>query len=88
MNLEQVDPVMGGAIAEASLKALNDKKIFGVVTTHYANLKAFAANNIGVFNGSMLYDEAELKPKYKLETANPAVLMLLSWLKNRNCRNN
>lgn len=65
------DPVMGGAIAEASLKALNDKKIFGVVTTHYANLKAFAANNIGVFNGSMLYDEAELKPKYKLETGKP-----------------
>ena len=65
------DPVMGGAIAEASLKALNDKKIFGVVTTHYANLKAFAANNIGVFNGSMLYDEQELKPMYKLETGKP-----------------
>jgi len=65
------DPVMGGAIAEASLKALNEKKIFGVVTTHYANLKAFAANNIGVFNGSMLYDEQELKPRYKLETGKP-----------------
>lgn len=65
------DPVMGGAIAEASLKALNDKKIFGVVTTHYANLKAFAANNIGVFNGSMLYDEQALKPLYKLETGKP-----------------
>lgn len=65
------DPVMGGAIAEASLKALNEKKIIGVVTTHYANLKAFAANNIGVFNGSMLYDEQELKPRYKLETGKP-----------------
>ena len=65
------DPVMGGAIAEASLKLLNDKKIFAVVTTHYANLKAFAANNIGVFNGSMLYDEAALKPLYKLETGKP-----------------
>ena len=65
------DPVMGGAIAEASLKLLNEKKIFAVVTTHYANLKAFAANNIGVFNGSMLYDEAALKPLYKLETGKP-----------------
>ena len=65
------DPVMGGAIAEASLKLLNDKKIFAVVTTHYANLKAFAANNIGVFNGSMVYDETALKPLYKLETGKP-----------------
>ena len=65
------DPVMGGAIAEASLQALNQIKIFGVVTTHYANLKAFAANSIGVFNGSMLYDELELKPLYKLETGKP-----------------
>ncbi|MFI5171976.1 MAG: endonuclease MutS2 [Chitinophagales bacterium] len=65
------DPVMGGAIAEATLKILNDKKVFGVVTTHYANLKAFAANNIGVMNGSMLYDEKELKPLYKLEAGKP-----------------
>ncbi|HMZ89531.1 MAG TPA: Smr/MutS family protein [Chitinophagales bacterium] len=65
------DPVMGGAIAEAALRMLNEKKIFGVITTHYANLKSFAANAIGLFNGSMLYDEAELKPMYLLETGKP-----------------
>lgn len=65
------DPVMGGAIAEAALRMLNEKKIFGVITTHYANLKSYAANAMGLFNGSMLYDEQELKPMYLLETGKP-----------------
>ena len=65
------DPVMGGAIAEASLRMLNEKRIFGVVTTHYANLKSLAANTPGMFNGSMLFDEQELKPMYVLEAGKP-----------------
>ena len=65
------DPVMGGAIAEASLRMLNEKRIFGVVTTHYANLKSLAANTHGIFNGSMLFNEQELKPMYVLEAGKP-----------------
>ncbi len=65
------DPAMGGAIAEASLNQLNQQKVFGVITTHYANLKSYASNHIGVFNGSMLFDESALKPMYILETGKP-----------------
>ena len=65
------DPAMGGAIAEASLNQLNQQKVFGVITTHYANLKSYASNHIGVFNGSMLFDETALKPMYVLETGKP-----------------
>ncbi|MBC8047866.1 MAG: Smr/MutS family protein, partial [Fimbriimonadaceae bacterium] len=65
------DPIVGGAIAEAVLDELNKKRAFGVVTTHYSNLKVFASNHAGVLNASMLYDEAELKPTYQLETGKP-----------------
>ncbi len=65
------DPAMGGAIAEASLNKLNELKVFGVVTTHYANLKSFASNHPGILNGSMLFDEQGLKPEYVLETGKP-----------------
>lgn len=65
------DPVMGGAIAEASLRQLNEKQVFGVVTTHYANLKSLAANTPGMLNGSMVFDEQELKPKYVLDAGKP-----------------
>lgn len=65
------DPAMGGAIAEASLNQLNEQKVFGVITTHYANLKSYASNHVGVFNGSMLFDEGALKPMYVLETGKP-----------------
>lgn len=65
------DPVPGGAIAEAILEELNNLKAFGVVTTHYSNLKVYAANHEGIINASMLYDEAALKPVYQLETGKP-----------------
>ena len=65
------DPVLGGAIAEAALDAINAKKAFGVITTHYANLKAYAGSTHGIFNGSMLFDESELIPLYRLETGKP-----------------
>ncbi|MFN3940637.1 MAG: endonuclease MutS2, partial [Chitinophagales bacterium] len=61
------DPNAGGAIAESVLDKLNQQKVFGVITTHYANLKVFASNHPGVLNGSMLYDETHLKPTYVLE---------------------
>lgn len=50
------EPQIGGAIAEAVLKRFNDKKTFGVITTHYQNLKHFAEDHAGVVNGAMLYD--------------------------------
>ena len=49
------DPKMGGAIAEGILKELNQKKSYGVITTHYSNLKVYAFENSGVINGCLLY---------------------------------
>lgn len=65
------DPNAGGAIAEAVLDTLNKQNVFGVITTHYANLKVYASNHRGVINGSMQYDEAHLKPTYILESGKP-----------------
>ena len=65
------DPLLGGAIAEAALDELNKKKSFGAVTTHYANLKEFAARTDGILNGSMLFDTVNLKPLFKLIIGNP-----------------
>ncbi|MBK6731885.1 MAG: Smr/MutS family protein [Bacteroidetes bacterium] len=65
------DPNAGGAIAESVLDKLNQQQVFGVITTHYANLKVYASNHPGVINGSMLYDEEHLKPTYILESGKP-----------------
>lgn len=65
------EPQIGGAIAEAVLKRLNNKRTFGVITTHYQNLKHFAENNEGVINGAMLYDRHEMKPLFQLQVGNP-----------------
>jgi DNA mismatch repair protein MutS2 len=65
------DPSLGGAIAEATLEALNARNAFGVVTTHYSNLKLLAGREPGIFNGAMLYDTARLKPLFKLKTGKP-----------------
>ncbi|MBZ0241741.1 MAG: Smr/MutS family protein [Bacteroidales bacterium] len=65
------EPQLGGAIAEAVLKTLNDKKAFGLVTTHYANLKLMADQQEGVFNGAMLFDTNKLEPLYMLQTGKP-----------------
>lgn len=65
------EPQFGGAISEAILEKLTGKGIFGVVTTHYLNLKQFAdmANNIS--NAAMLYDTDAMNPLYKLEIGRP-----------------
>ncbi len=65
------DPAIGGAIAEASLEQLNNKKAYGVVTTHYSNLKAMAKDDNGIVNGAMLFDTKELRPLYKLKIGKP-----------------
>ena len=65
------EPQLGGAIAEAILLKLNEKKSFGVVTTHYANLKLLADNHQGIVNGAMLFDTRFLQPLYVMMTGKP-----------------
>ncbi|GIV32291.1 MAG: endonuclease MutS2 [Saprospiraceae bacterium] len=65
------DPKIGGAIAEAILKELNEKKVFGVITTHYTNLKLFAFKTRGIVNGSMLFDKEHLSPTYQFKIGRP-----------------
>ncbi len=65
------EPRIGGAIAESVLLKLNNKKPFGVITTHYANLKALPGKVEGLINGSMLFDSKNMKPTYKLKSGIP-----------------
>jgi len=65
------DPQFGGPIAEAVLESLNHKKVRGMVTTHYSNLKIFASHTEGIENASMLFNNAELRPLYVLEVGKP-----------------
>ena len=65
------DPKIGGAIAEAILRGVNDKKVMGVITTHYGNLKMFAYRTEGIVNGCMNFDKDNLKPTYKLTIGRP-----------------
>jgi DNA mismatch repair protein MutS2 len=65
------DPQFGGPIAEAVLESLNHKKVKGMVTTHYSNLKIFAGNTEGIENASMLFNNVEMKPLYMLEVGKP-----------------
>lgn len=65
------DPKIGGAIAESILKELNFKKVFGVITTHYSNLKIYAFKNRGIVNGSMRFDKETLSPTYEFKVGRP-----------------
>jgi DNA mismatch repair protein MutS2 len=65
------DPQFGGPMAEAVLEVLNNKKVRGVITTHYSNLKLFAGNTPGLENASMLFDNDKMKPLYVLELGKP-----------------
>ncbi len=65
------EPHLGGAIAEAALYAMNERKAFGMVTTHYANIKMMAEKEAGIVNGAMLFDTAEMRPLYMLRTGKP-----------------
>jgi len=65
------EPVIGGAIAEAVLEKLEQKRCFGVITTHYSNLKYYASNAEGILNGAMTFDVQNIRPLFRLETGKP-----------------
>ena len=65
------EPTIGGAIAEAMLKQFWKKQAFGVITTHYQNLKHFAEDHPGVINGAMLYDRHEMQALFQLAIGQP-----------------
>ena len=65
------EPTIGGAIAEAVLKQFWEKKTFGVITTHYQNLKHFAEDHKGVVNGAMLYDRGQMQALFQLSIGQP-----------------
>ncbi|MDZ4795229.1 MAG: MutS2/Smr-associated SH3 domain-containing protein [Bacteroidota bacterium] len=65
------DPNLGGAFAEVILQELAKKHAFGIVTTHYLNLKVMAGKTAGILNGAMAFDEKNLQPQYKLLVGKP-----------------
>ena len=65
------EPVIGGAIAEAILERLLTKGCYGVITTHYANIKYYASNTEGIANGAMMFDVQNIRPLFRLETGKP-----------------
>ena len=65
------EPAIGGAIAEAVLKQFWQKQAFGVITTHYQNLKHFAEDHPGVVNGAMLYDRHQMQALFQLSIGQP-----------------
>lgn len=65
------EPLFGGAIAEGILLALNRTGAYGIITTHYGNLKQVASKNQGLVNGAMRYDVDKLEPLYQLEIGKP-----------------
>lgn len=65
------EPQIGAAIAEALLDRFNNNRSFGVITTHYQNLKHYAHEHEGVVNGAMLYDRHEMQPLFRLSIGNP-----------------
>ncbi|MCQ2186894.1 MAG: Smr/MutS family protein [Bacteroidales bacterium] len=66
------EPAAGGAIAEAILSELDRRGVYGLITTHYTNLKLYASGaETGVVNGAMLYDSSRIEPMFKLEIGLP-----------------
>ena len=65
------EPNIGGAIAESVLMRFNKNHVFGIITTHYQNLKHYADGNEGIRNGAMLYDRHLMQPLYILQIGNP-----------------
>ncbi|MHC1779949.1 MAG: endonuclease MutS2 [Bacteroidales bacterium] len=65
------EPTAGGAIAEAILTEIEQKGCFGIITTHYGNLKFYASSSKGVINGGMQFDVQNIRPLFKLETGIP-----------------
>ena len=65
------EPAAGGAIAQTILEELEERGTYGVITTHYTNLKVYAEGSKGVVNGAMLFDSVNIAPLYKLEIGVP-----------------
>lgn len=65
------EPTIGGAIAEAMLERFVESGTYGIVTTHYTNIKYFASNHQGVANGAMLFDVQNIRPLFRLEMGEP-----------------
>ncbi len=65
------EPMLGGAIAESILEKLTQLGTFGVITTHYTNLKHYASSADGIANGAMLYDAQNMNPLFKLDIGKP-----------------
>ncbi len=65
------EPQIGGAIAEAVLRQFDEKGTYGIITTHYQNLKHFAEDHPHVINGAMLYDRQQMRPLFQLAIGNP-----------------
>ena len=65
------EPMLGGAIAESILNKMNKLETFGVITTHYTNLKHFASSAPGIANGAMLYDSHRMEPLFQLQIGEP-----------------
>ncbi len=65
------EPQIGAAIAQAILDVFLEKMTYGIITTHFQNLKYYADNHDGIVNGAMLYDRGEMKPVFTLQIGNP-----------------
>lgn len=65
------EPVIGGAIAEAILERFVKKRAYGVITTHYTNIKDFCDHTPGTINGAMLFDRQRIEPLFKLSIGQP-----------------
>lgn len=65
------EPLLGGAIAESILAELNNRGVYGVITTHYTNLKHFASSADGIVNGAMMFDNHLMQPLFRLDTGKP-----------------
>lgn len=65
------EPTAGGAIAEAILRRLCQQGAYGVITTHYSNLKHLATNTDGLVNGAMMFDNARIEPLFRFELGEP-----------------
>lgn len=65
------EPTIGGAISESILERFVERKAYGVITTHYANIKYFASRNEGVANGAMSFDVRNIQPLFSLEMGKP-----------------
>lgn len=65
------EPQIGAAMAQAMLDVFLEKMTYGIITTHFQNLKYYADNHEGIVNGAMLYDRGEMKPVFALQIGNP-----------------